>query len=148
MKYFVITVSALVLFAITIGFLMAGSPMRARYEKFDNIRVNNLQTTQNDIAEYYRVNGKLPQKLDELGNTGLYVMINDPETGKNFAYEATGTTTYKLCADFRFVQTESGGDYGYPVYAPNFISFGVHGTGHQCFDRSVNPAMYQPPIKQ
>lgn len=139
-------VAAVVLAVVVGGFFAAGSPMHQRKVRFDERRVNDLQTIQGQVVNHYQFKRKLPLMPSELTDdiSGFSVPV-DPDTGKSYEYRVTGTLKFQLCASF---ETASDGTNGTPrMPAPYGDSYGqnwAHGTGRACFDRTVDPEFYPP----
>lgn len=127
------------------GFFLAGAPSKERARRFDTQRVNDLQSLASAIDQVYNSStngGKLPKSLDELKTRrDVYVSsLLDPESNEAYEYEATGDTTYKLCANFKTdgtsIDTANNprGIYPAPVGGTDFWS---HPIGKKCFDVTV-----------
>jgi hypothetical protein len=131
--------SGVVLFTIVWGFAIAGSPGTARLHRFDERRVDDLQTIHTEIENVclgggrYRSPGErqllrpLPATLEEVANSAKRRRpnIRDPETGEAYGYEVLTETSYRLCARFRFARDEEHD----PVWN--------HQSGRHCFEFDV-----------
>lgn len=122
---------------VLVGIVIVGSPMQGRAEKFDEQRVSDLRSIQNEILnEVYgmdrgipvpegaRVLPKpLPKNLESVASAAQYekLRITDPETGIPYRYE-TKNSTYRLCATFSLSR-----DWGYDI-------FWNHPAGEHCFE--------------
>jgi hypothetical protein len=158
----------LVLAAIVIGFIAVGSPAKQRALRFDSQRVNDLQSIQWQIINYWQQKGKLPAQLSDMKDdiSGFIVPL-DPETNEPYQYNravsgtkdstSTGDLSFQLCATFsrESLDTKGRGNYygsgGYyatdiamPVAYPGVRTNDVwgHESGLVCFDRTIDPDKY------
>ncbi len=127
--------AVIVAIALVWGFVLAGSPVTSRQERFDERRVSDLQVIHNTILEIVyegrqweppadgSLRRPLPATLDAVAEQATYQRVNllDPQTGEPYGYEVTGETTYELCATFASTR-----DNPYEV-------FWNHGPGRTCF---------------
>ena len=158
---------ALVLAAIITSFLVMGSPLAQRKLRFDDRRVQDLQSIQYQVINYWQQKEKLPETLAEM-STPLsgYMVPVDPEFEKGFAYEykKTEVMTFELCATFALPMPEgwqeysNGGGIAYPMpardYATSDSSYPYpgggmndswdHEAGRTCFSRTIDKDMYPP----
>ncbi len=145
-------VGILVLGTIAAGFFIIGTPQQIRALKQDAIRVQDLQSIQWQIVNYWQQKESLPATLSEVSDPISNNMIpNDPATGKPYTYKRNSPLDFTLCATFT---TEGGmnGGYGRPVPMPVDSTVNgkmmednwQHGTGEVCFDRSIDPQRYPP----
>lgn len=148
LKILVWAVTAAVLGSIAGGFFTAGSPLKARLYRFDERRINDLQILQNGIINYWLQKEKLPPALADLKNdiTGFLPPI-DPESGAPYEYEIKSRLVFEFCANFNLESgtglasariPEPAGYYGKP-YQQNWD----HGKGRICFERTIDPEIYQ-----
>jgi hypothetical protein len=140
-----IIAGVIILGSIVWGFSVLGSPATQRLYKYDQQKVNDLMNINNEVANYYSINGALPASL--AGISSQYNLITpDTQTGKPYEYAKTGDLTYNLCAVFNKASTD--GNYGGAVniaYPIGGIS-GSHPAGHYCFAQTINPNMYSKPV--
>jgi hypothetical protein len=133
--------------AIVTGFVITGSPWRARYGRLDADRVHNLQSIQRNIVTYWQLKTQLPASLDALrDDVRGYVVPVDPTTGASYEYRAIGERQFELCATFQ-TDTKKGGAVRSTSrrYAPDDTWEGwQHGTGRTCFTRTIDPDRYPP----
>lgn len=145
-------VSALVLAAVVGGFFLIGSPARQRSLNFDNRRVSDLQTIQNQIIFIWQQKGTLPKDLSELNdNISGFVASKDPETGAAYEYNVTSNLSFQLCANFNLQDRADSINRPVPMIYPGPDNWS-HPAGHACFDRTIDPQLYKtnpqvPPIK-
>lgn len=99
-------VSLMVVAAVAVGFTIAGSPALERARRFDDQRVSALQQIASALGTYAEQRQAVPATLDDLQTAaskglGIYVPdMSDPETKQPYAYAATTTLAYHLCATF------------------------------------------------
>jgi len=106
------------------------SEMRAR--RLDEVRLQNLNQTENAIQMYYGAHHALPVELKALENDDhlhMEVHWHDPETQQPFEYAITGESSYRLCAVFSRSSDQSDNSVG--------VSFGKHKAGRDCFEKTV-----------
>jgi len=146
-KLLVTLASIVVLASLIGGFSILGSPMKARAQKFDEMRTSNLQSIQWQVINYWQQKGTLPENLELLQDpiSGFYTP-KDPETGESYVYKATSNLSFRLCANFGLT-TDNAKDQksntsvrpmGYAMTDENWI----HDAGETCFDRTVDPELY------
>ena len=122
---------------VLIGIFIVGSPMQGRAEKFDEQRLSDLRSIQNEILnEVYGMDRgipvpvgiktlpkQLPKDLESVASAAQYqkIRIADPETDIPYRYE-TKNATFSLCATFSLSR-----DLGYDI-------FWNHPAGEHCFE--------------
>jgi len=138
-----ITASVVIIVAIVGGFFLIEGPGRARTEKFDEDRVNDLNALSQLIDEHFRVNGSMPDDLGPFeGGYNFDQISNDPRTGEAYGYERVTDASYRLCATF---ETDEPHRFGYyPRAMPTGLGEERHvdptvieGAGRQCFEISI-----------
>lgn len=153
MRLFVLVVVIVVLASVIYGFFAAGSPFRERVRRFDERRVQDLQSIQWRVVDYWRKKGRLPENLDELHDAiSGYAVPMDPEGNASYEYHtfAFAPLKFRLCANFK---TESGALDGQTAPEPMFFDGRSvfdnwrHGAGRACFERTIDPELY-PPLKE
>lgn len=132
--------------AIIAGFIVAGSPQSQRMVRFDEQRVSDLSSIQWQVVNYWQRKQALPKSLNDLEDPiSSFMVPKDPESKESYEYAATGARSFKLCATFktdnRNDQAVMEGSAAYP-YDRNSNWF--HGSGKQCFDRTIDPDLYPP----
>ncbi len=134
-----------VLGAVVLGFVVAGSPQRAREVRADSERVQDLEQIRNGINNFFTVEGVLPESLDELKASGRLfaheAVLADPLTKEPYGYRSLTDTTFELCATFS-VPSEPAAERGdvrpMPAYPAGpqgkgtFVSWD-HPAGRHCF---------------
>ena len=122
--------SMAVVVAVIWGVALVGSPGAARLRRFDQHRLQDLQTIFREIQSLCRdqnikheLKRALPGSLDELALIARSERINvaDPETGERYAYAVTDDVTYELCASFS-LERDSDAEV-----------FWNHPSGRHCF---------------
>ncbi len=106
---FSIASSTVVVAAVVWGAVLVGSPGTARVRRFDQQRLEDLQTIFREVQSLChdpdikdKLKRELPETLEELAGLARSERINvlDPETGERYGYTVKGATTYELCATF------------------------------------------------
>lgn len=135
-------VSFVILITIVAGFFIIGTPYYARAKKFDERRISDLQTIQNEIITYWQQKNTLPSKLDDLKNTiSGFAPPADPETLTPYEYSIINPLAFILCSDFQTADDEKTRSnlYYYGPYPDNW----KHEKGKKCFQRSIDPQLYK-----
>jgi hypothetical protein len=133
--------------AVVVGFVLAGSPARQRLVRTDLRRISDLSMLQVEIVNYYRAKNALPQSLDQLTNSiSGFHPPNDPQSQRPYEYRVTGALSFQLCADFGWPSKEENakGDSPYATTGVGDWNWS-HGTGRECFTRTIDPALYSRP---
>ena len=161
MRWFVRSTVAVAGFFIVLGFFNAGSPFAERLRRFDERRVQNLQTIQYEIINYWQAKQILPQALDQLrDDIRGFIPPRDPETGEPYEYRASGPPAgglqFELCAVFKTSNRQENDSqtklapavpreayYPYPGTEESWL----HDAERTCFTRTIDPDQY-PPLKQ
>jgi len=155
-QYFGWAVSALVVIAIVLGFMVAGSPSTARKSGFDAQRANDLREIASCITNFGMNQKRLPETLSELSQSGQYAYcsarLTDPETGAPYEYQVISSGIMRggvkegqieLCAMFALDTTKTAATrsemYGYSY--PN-DKWTQHGVGRSCDTETVTLERY------
>lgn len=159
-KMFVWGVCIALVAVVVAGFFVAGSPFTQRLVRFDQQKVNDLQTLQSQIVSYWQQKNMLPPTLGNLQDSiSGFVPPVDPQSGAPYEYVVTASTSFQLCAQFNLPSTAGqigatrttpvGAPYPYGSIeaSPNAIQTWDHATGRQCFDRAIDPQLYKPITK-
>ncbi|MFA6131402.1 MAG: DUF5671 domain-containing protein [Patescibacteria group bacterium] len=140
-----ISTSVIAFVSILLGFVFVGTPAEQRLVRFDERRLTDLSTIQNEIVNYYTYKQILPTTLTDLNNSisGFSVPV-DPETGESYEYLVSSETSFQLCASFLTESTVedlmmSGPMYYQDPYQQNW----AHGIGRVCYERTIDPDLYQ-----
>lgn len=117
--------------AIVWGFLIVGSPMNRRLERFDERRLEDLRQIAAEVQSIVADSPHkltalvrpLPKSLDEIVQKGdrKRSLPVDPLTGEPYAYRIVSDTTYELCASFALERKTADRD------------FWNHSAGRFCF---------------
>lgn len=161
MKYFPHAIIAIVMVIVAIGFFFVGSPKEERLRRFDERRVQDLQSLQWQIVNYWQRKERLPETLAALeDNISGFRVPRDPATGSEYSYHVQGPLTFSLCATFD--RTSEGAVLGREKYAvpvptePTAIAppsprqenwNWSYTSGETCFERTIDPELY-PPTKE
>lgn len=147
-KEFLCGAPILVVAAIVYGFFVMGSPATIRKIRLDEQRVSELSSIQNQIVySYWTQKGVLPKSLQNLNDriSGFRMPV-DPVTAKEYEYKVTGALVFELCADFDAASQNLNNLPAVPKSVPREGPYGpdnwVHGPGHICFERTIDPELY------
>lgn len=141
----------LVLASIVAGFFIMGTPGEVRLVRFDAEKVQNLQSIQYQIVEYYQQKGMVPAQLADIEDSLSGWRVPQDPQGGDYRYQKKGELSFSLCADFNKEtpanQTSAARPtyYGEPVLDENW----EHGAGEVCFDRTIDPdryPLYEKPV--
>ncbi len=141
---------------IVAGFFIVGTPMQAKLYRYDATKVTDLQTVQSQIVYYYQQKQVLPDGLGLLNDSlSNFTVPKDPQSGVAYEYQKVAKQSFQLCATFNAESRPT--DYYENVSRPVMAPYGYggpdlngnwqHGSGHQCFLRTIDPALY-PPINK
>ena len=161
-KYFAIKAIVLSLALIVWSFTVIGGPISQRNLRLDQRRVDDLQSLQWQIINYWQQREKLPEALSDLSDPiSSYMVPRDPEfqKGKVYEYEKRGPLTFALCGTFSLPMPKGyvpGGSYRImpsmrsavepavmPVPAGD-VNIWDHDAGRKCFERTIDPEIYPP----
>ncbi len=157
----------LVVGAVVYSFMIMGSPMKQRDLRLDDRRVNDLQTIQYQVINYWQQKEELPKDLATLASplTGFSLPV-DPEfeKGNTYEYSIIDDLKFELCASFALPMPKGWREYGdgrvYPMMAYEGKDIAVsssypypdggmneswdHMAGMTCFERTIDPDFYPP----
>jgi len=133
---YMISACTVILASIVRGFSVLGSPATQRLYRYDDQKVNDLMSINNEINNYYATNGTLPDTLSGAIEQYYYSNILDPQTQEAYIYEKTTKTTYNLCTQFN---KESSTQYTY------YDASWSHPAGQHCFKQTINENIYSKP---
>ncbi len=146
-----IAVGVLAAVSVISGFFIIGTPQHVRMLRFDEQKVQDLQSMQYQVTNYYQVKRELPETLDQLSDplSGFLVPL-DPQSKASYEYEKTDKLQFSLCAVFNEPSPKTAGkgsfpqrDIGYPSYGPDSETW-QHESGKVCFERVLDPERYTP----
>ena len=141
MKYFSYIVIGVVGVAVVASFFVIGSPQTERLRRFDETRVNDLSSIQNQVIEFWRNKRELPQASKEHeSDVTRFVLPKDPQTNADYEYRVLGQLQYELCANFVTEKTYNDNSYQYPTMY-GYESKWTHGVGRICFSRTIDPEL-------
>jgi len=101
------------LVAIAAALLVIGGPSKARLERLDERRINDLSALASAIERHHLFTGHLPDSLAELRErleargSANRPSEADPETGAPYSYERLGDEHLRICADLALPETAS-----------------------------------------
>lgn len=143
-------VGVLVLVTIIAGFFIIGTPQEIRRMKQDNIRVQDLQSIQWQVVNYWQQKESLPATLEEVEDPlSGYILPLDPKTGEAYGYKRNSPLDFALCATFELAGNQKTAEYisARPYAGPSEQDNWTHEAGEVCFDRSIDPERYPPYTK-
>jgi hypothetical protein len=135
------TVAGLVVLgSIVSGFFIIGLPTDQRDLRFDQERVNDLQSIQWQIIDFWQTKERLPNTLDELSDPLVgFIVPTDPETGEGYDYNTGENLSFELCAVFtRESNSIKQERRVYDELSENW----KHPSGRYCFKRTVDPERF------
>lgn len=139
-KIYAIVSAVIILASIIFGFTVMGLPQSQRAQRFDITRVDDLRNIQNQIERYYQYQkkGSVPDNLATLAESSALfgIVPKDPESNVLYQYEKLGPASFKLCATFGTVSTDSS------RYLPSTNQNWQHDKGNVCFTHSVDTGAY------
>jgi hypothetical protein len=107
---FALAASTVVAAALAWGFYLVGSPMDRRQVRFDEQRLQDLQTIAREIrlmvvdshGDKNELKEALPKTLAEAIERARDQQINsrDPDTGAPYEYTVKNDSTFEICAQF------------------------------------------------
>ena len=146
--------SSVVVLSIVAGFFIIGTPAEQRARRFDEQRVNDLQSLQNQIVNYWIQKQVLPVSLSDLQDSiSGFLVPKDPASDASYEYKISSTLSFELCAEFKTSIKDSNsmiskrGYYAYPAYPYPTDSFQQnwdHEAQRTCFTRTIDPELYKP----
>ena len=137
----------IILGSIIWGFSVLGSPRTQRLYKYDEQKINDLQSFQNEIEIYFGAFGSLPDSLESLEISRHFFLNKDPQNDKLYEYKKTSNLSYELCAEFnKTSDANSQSSLTAPVKYPSGTVSWVHKAGRYCFAQTINPNLYSKPI--
>ncbi len=141
-------VGVLVLVSIVAGFVIVGTPQDARLYRLDQQKVNDLQSIQWQVVNFWQQKQSIPAALNELNDPLSGFMVpTDVQTGESYGYERTSNSSFKLCATFN-MPSRSGGEVSVAEpYRYEGEGNWSHEAGEVCFDRTIDPERYPPYTK-
>ena len=132
MKYFVSTIIFFVSVVLIFGFYFAGTPQTARKQRFDEMREQNIEQIEWIVQDYYDMNNRLPDSMEELRNSNTIERVPvDPETQEPYEYSILDEESFSLCTTFHFESSK--------LNRNNIEMFPTtrsweHDAGYHCFE--------------
>jgi len=135
-----------ILASIVWGFVVLGSPRTQQLYKYDDQKVNDLMTINNEVLNYYQQKAGLPGSLADLSSTNNYFVLPvDEQTKQQYEYVLVGQSAkaYQLCATFNKASNNNNG-MSYPVAQPYYggVQTWTHPAGHYCFTETIPVSQY------
>ncbi len=130
---------------------MVGSPSNERLYRFDEQRIQDLQSIQWQIIDYWQNKQKLPTQLADLNYTLRDIKVPiDPESGAKYEYYIDSAYTFRLCATFNKSSRNAPTDTPVVYPMPNEASlsgtnYWQHPEGNFCFQRTIDPDFFKKP---
>src|SRR3989344_4135921 len=137
----------IVVAAIVAGFMLMGSPFTQRERRFDEQKIQDLQTLQWQVISHWQTRGFLPESLALMKGVGKGdVVPRDPQTGEAYDYRVTGPRTFELGASFNQPTpvNRPPANSRPASWAINEMENWTHETGRVCFERTIDPVAYPP----
>lgn len=152
MKYFVYFVILVVAAAVVAGFFVVGSPAQERMRRFDQQRIQHLQSLQWEVVNYWQSKNKLPEKLSDLNDSLRgFSVPKDPQTSQDYEYNVRNEQTFELCATFnKSGNSVNGGPYPVREKIPTPVGglyqadYWQHDAGRACFERKIDQDFFKP----
>lgn len=156
------TFAILVVALVVWSFSVIGTPKEQRAWRLDEKRIQDLQSIQWQVINFWQQKEKLPVELKDLSNPiSGFMMPVDPEFEKGLVYEyrQTDKLTFELCATFTAVMPKGWQEgYGgvrpmigfedsvssYPYPGGGINESWDHDAGRTCFSRTIDPDVYPP----
>jgi hypothetical protein len=162
--------SVLAVAAIVFAFTVMGSPFKQRQLRLDDRRIQDLQTIQYQVINFWQQKEKLPEKLADLANplSGFSIPV-DPEFEKGIVYEYNKKSdlTFELCSTFTLPIPKGWQENNYLGYKGGIMPMAEpardvatsaiypypgegsneswdHEAGRTCFERTIDKDMYPP----
>jgi hypothetical protein len=146
-----IAVGVLAAVSVISGFFIIGTPTHVRMLRFDEQKVQDLQSMQYQVTNYYQVKRELPETLDQLSDPlSGYTVPLDPQSQASYEYVKTDKLQFSLCAVFNEPSPKMGGKGSFPQRDIGYLSYGPdsetwqHEAGRTCFERTLDPERYPP----
>jgi hypothetical protein len=133
-RWIAIVACVVVVATVVAAIFVMGSPSSQRLQRLDEHRIADLGRIAQAIEVYRDAHDRLPASLALLAaEPGSRLAVADPATAEPYSYIVLGPRDYRLCARF---DTDTSTTVDAPMaWAPGDWN---HGTGLQCFKRSIN----------
>lgn len=143
-KILAMTLSVVTLASIVVVFLVMGMPSVQRERLFDDQRIMDLQSIQNQTLNYWIQKQALPQQSAQLkDDLSGFIVPRDPQTKVDYDYRVISPLTFELCATFKTSNQNN-------IIMPDdpFKQNWSHDIGQTCFKRTIDPDLYKNNLKQ
>ncbi len=117
----------------TAALFLVESPSEARDKKLDTQIINDFNSLEGGISQFYKNNSRLPENLQELKTEVVFITeenLMDSQTEQAYRYKILNNNEYELCAEFR----TSNLDDNQNIYRKTTWS---HDKGDQCIKREI-----------
>lgn len=133
----------IILGSIIWGFAVLGSPATQRALKYDEQKVNDLISINQQIISYYQTHASIPSGLADLTADNYYVPV-DAQSGQPYEYQLIGQSAkaYSLCAVFNKATNNQVNGKANPIYPNDPIGSWNHPAGHYCFSKAIDISLY------
>lgn len=126
--------------AVIAGLVLIEGPGKARTDRFDAERINNLNGLAHLIDAHYREHRDMPADLSEIEEEYDFDRLSlDPRTDEPYPYERLSENSYRLCATF-----ENEGPHRISAYRQPVLEWqkdvrtvsptAADGAGQHCFE--------------
>ncbi len=149
MRKYYIFITLLCLLSVglaTAVIILTGTPAKQKALQLDETRLSDFSSISAEINNFYYVNDKLPNSLNQLKIDAHYIRTTDPETGGSYTYKTTSSNAYELCATFSTDSKDDNRGTTSDMSYPYKINRG-HKKGYDCIDYSVsdsNKGIFEP----
>ncbi len=139
-----IAATVVIVAAVIAGIVLTEGPGTARAERFDQERLDNLNSLAQLIDGHYITHEALPESIAVFDTDANYDRFSsDPRTGTPYRYDILSEASYRLCATF---ETEGPHEFGlYSRIAWDFATDprtieprSIEGAGEKCFVVSIS----------
>lgn len=131
-RWLMVAAGVVVVATVALAMSMLGSPATQRDQQLDQRRVHDLERIVVAVRHYALMHKALPPTLDVVARQpGRNLSIADPVDHTPYAYQVTGSNTFRLCAAFATDTAKALEENG--AWTDDDW---LHGTGRQCFDRT------------
>ena len=131
-RWLAVIAGVVVVATVVAAIVVTGSPSAQREARLDARRAADLSRIGSAVDRWVERRDTLPPDLAALAaEPGARLAIADPVTAVPYAYAATGTRSYELCATFTTDTAQSDDVDAWPGEAWR------HDVGPHCFERRV-----------
>lgn len=137
---------AVVAASVILGFSIIGSPQTQRLIRYDEQKINDLNSIQYRVTTYYQQKDELPKTISDLKDPLVYGSFPEDPQGKPYEYYKESELEFVLCAEFNRPSRQSG-NYYKDISAPRGTVHGDawrHDAGYYCFKRTIDPDFFPP----